>query len=166
MKSQIAMKKMLIQCAVLSSLITLTGGCNSGNDATSATIDKEQIKKEIQEKENQFADLYNKGEMKSIGYFAEDAISFSQNKPALVGKEAILSYLKIGLDSNNNKISFTTNEVFVSSDGKQVVETGYYKLADNSGQQINSGNYMVLFEKRDGNYVCVRDMSASDLPVE
>jgi hypothetical protein len=27
-----------------------------------------------------------------------------------------------------------------------------------------SGNFMSLFEKRDGKYICIRDMGSSDLP--
>ena len=61
-------------------------------------------------------------------------------------------------------ISFKTNDVFVSSDGNQVVEIGYFKLVDSANAVINTGNYMSLFEKRDGKYVSVRDMSASDIP--
>ena len=130
--------------------------------------DKEQIKKEIQAKENEFAEVYNAGELRNIGYYADDAISFSQNKEPLVGKDAIVEYLKAGIDSSSkgNKISFTTNEVFVSSDGGQVVELGYYKLVDSTNVAINTGNYMILFEKRNGNYVSVREMSASDMPIE
>ena len=70
------------------------------------------------------------------------------------------------LFSESNKISFTTNEVFVSNDGNMVVEIGYYKVVDSTNTAINTGNYMGLFEKRNGKYVCVRDMSASDMPVE
>ena len=68
--------------------------------------------------------------------------------------------------TKSNKISFTTNEVFVSNDGNQVVEIGYYKVVDSTNTAVNTGNYMVLFEKRNGKYVCVRDMSASDMPLE
>src|SRR4051812_2183621 len=112
------------------SLLMILFDCSSSTDSTA--IDKEQIKKEIQEKENQFAELYNSGEMRTIGYFADDAISFSQNKAPLVGKQANINYLKTGIDSSStgNKITFVTNDVFVSNDAKQVVETGYYKLVD------------------------------------
>ena len=94
--------------------------------------------------------------------------SFLKTKQPLVGKEAIVEYLKAGIDasSKGNKISFTTNEVFVSSDGNQVVEIGYYKLVDSTNVAINTGNYMILFEKRNGNYVSVREMSASDMAIE
>ena len=129
-------------------------------------IDKEQIKKEIQAKENEFAAVYNSGEVKNIGYYADDATTFYQNAKPLVGKKAIVDFLTADMESNTNKISFTTNEVFVCSDGNQVVEVGYFTVVDSTNTTINTGNYMSLFEKRDGKYVCVRDMSASDMPLQ
>jgi ketosteroid isomerase-like protein len=129
-------------------------------------VDIEQIKKEIQAKENDFAELYNSGEIKDIGYYAEDATTFYQNRAPLVGKTAIVEFLKSDINSNSNKISFTTKEVFVSNDGEQVVEVGYYSVADSTNTPINTGNYMSLFVKRDGKYVSLRDMSASDKPLE
>lgn len=143
--------------------------CQTRNNKTgTAVIDTEQIKKEIQAKEDEFAAVYNTGEMKSIGYYADDAVTFSQNSLPIVGKPAIIEYLKANIDSlsKNNKISFQTNEVFPSNDGNQVVEIGYYRVVDSTGNLINSGNYMSLFVKRDGRYVSLRDMSASDIPLE
>ncbi|MBP9847205.1 MAG: hypothetical protein KBD43_14190 [Saprospiraceae bacterium] len=164
------MKKQLIKVAFLSCVISLTIACSSKKEesSTAPVIDKEQIKKEIQAKEDEFAATYNAAEMKNIGYYADDAISFSQNKAPLVGRQAIVEYLKAGIDSSSkgNKISFVTNEVFPSSDGNQVIEIGYYKLVDSTDVAINTGNYMILFEKRNGSYVSVREMSASDMPLE
>jgi len=158
-------KGLLLCCAML-----MMVACNAPKEEAPAAvvIDKEKIKAEIQAKENDFAALYNTQELKSIGYYADDAVVFAQNKQPLVGKETIIEYLKAGIDSSSlgNTITFTTNEVFVSNDGVQVVETGYYKLVDSTNATINSGNYMVLFEKRDGKYVSVREMSTSDLPLE
>jgi len=158
-----------IALAALLCLMSLLSACDTKNtETTEVVIDKEQIKKEIQAKENEFAETYNSGIPKSIGYYADDAVSFAQNRSPLVGKEAIVDYLLSDLDqtTQSNKISFTTNEVFVSNDGKQVVEIGYYKVVDSNNTAVNTGNYMVLFEKRNGQYVCVRDMSASDMPLE
>ena len=161
------MKHKIIGATLLSCMISFMIACAPKKEEPVA-IDKEQIKKEIQAKENQFADLYNASEFRNIGYYADDATSFSQNHAPLVGKEAIINYLREGLDSasKGNRISFVTNEVFVSSDANQVVEIGYYKLTDSTNVAVNTGNYMVLFEKRDGNYVVVREMSASDMPLE
>jgi ketosteroid isomerase-like protein len=143
-------------------LLTLLASCNA-KKTEAPVIDKEQIKKEIQAKEDEFAAVYNSGEMKNIGYYADDATTFTQNSAPLVGKAAIIEYLKANIDSLDkaNKISFKTNEVFVSNDGNQVVECGYYRI-DSANVIIGSGSYMSLFEKRDGKYYCVRDMSASD----
>jgi ketosteroid isomerase-like protein len=163
------MKKKVIKGLSFIVIVLLAIACNTKKEEPAAVvIDKEQIKKEIQAKENEYAATYNAGEMKSIGYYADDATTFSQNKPPLVGKKAIVEYLEEGIESlsKNNKISFTTNEVFVSNDGNMVVEIGHYKVVDSTNTAINTGNYMVLFEKRDGKYVSVRDMSASDMPLE
>jgi ketosteroid isomerase-like protein len=161
------MKKEIVKGALLSGVLSLMISCNSKEEKTAATaIDKEQIKKEIQAKEDGFAELYNTGELKSIGYYADDATTFFQNRPPLIGKEAIVEFLKSEISSNTNKISFTTKDIFISNDGNQVVEIGYFKVVDSTKTPINTGNYMSLFEKRDGKYVCVRDMSASDMPAQ
>ncbi len=155
--------------AFLAGIIIYCSACNSvKQEPTSVVVDKEQIKKEIQAKENEFAATYNAGELKSIGYYADDATTFYQNRAPLVGKASIIEFLRSDLasNSNKNKITFTTNEVFVSNDGKQVVEIGAFKVVDSGNATINSGNYMSLFEKRNDKYVCVRDMSASDIPVQ
>ena len=161
------MKKQIVKGVLLSGILSLMISCNSKpEESKTAAVDKEQIKKEIQAKEDGFAELYNTGQLKDIGYYADDATSFFQNRQPLVGKEAIIEFLKSDVMTNPNKISFKTNEVFVSSDGNQVVEIGYFKVIDSTNTAINTGNYMTLFEKRNGNYVSVRDMSASDRPVQ
>ncbi|MGB5264233.1 MAG: nuclear transport factor 2 family protein [Lutimonas sp.] len=136
--------------------------------AQSVVIDVEQIKKEIQAKENEFADTYNAGVLKELGYYASDAISFSQNKEPLVGRNKIVAYLASDIDafSQSNQISFETIEVHVSNDGNQVVEVGHYIVVDSTNVPVNTGNYMSLFVKRDGQYVCLRDISASDMELE
>lgn len=158
------MKKEIVKAGLLSGIFAIMISCNSAKQETAATaIDKEQIKKEIQAKEDAFAELYNTGQLKDIGYYADDATTFLQNRPALVGKEAIVEFLKSDISSNTNKISFKTSEVFVSNDGNMVVEIGHFIVVDSTNTGINRGNYMSLFEKRNGKYVCVRDMSASDV---
>ncbi len=150
-------------------LMSIIISCNTkSTNQPASVIDTEQVKKDIQAKENEFAETYNSGILKNIGYYADDAISFSQNSPPEVGKEAIIKFFKAHMDSLSvhDKISFKTNEVFVSNDGNQVVEIGYFKLVDTLNNVVNSGNYMTLFIKRDGKYLSLRDMSVSDIPLE
>src|ERR1044071_9695035 len=106
-------------------VISLMFACNTKKEEPAPVVDKDQIDKEIQAKEDEFASLYNNAEMKSIGYYADDATVFYQNREPLVGKPAIVDFLKSDLSGNTNKISFKTNEVFPSNDGNQVVEVGY-----------------------------------------
>ena len=158
------MKNKIVTGVLIGCVSAFAISCNAKNNEPS--VDKEQIKKEIQAKENEFATVYNSGEAKSIGYYADDATSFFPNRPPLTGKQAIIDFLTTDLYSNTDKLSFNTNEVFVSNDGNQVLEIGYFKLVDSVNVIINTGNYMSLFEKRNDKYVCVRDMSASDIPVK
>jgi len=160
------MKNRVIKGVFLLYAITMVFACTTKK--AEPVIDKEQIKKEIQAKEDEFAAVYNAGELKDIGYFHEEAISFPQNNAPLVGRKAIVDYLANHIDSlaSTRKISFSTKEVHVSTDGNHVLEIGYYKVVDSTNTPVNTGNYMCLFVKKDGNYVCLRDMSASDMPVE
>ena len=162
------MEKDILKMGLLSGILMLMISCNSKQEtsATTTTVDKEQIKKEIQAKEDAFAELYNTGELKNIGYYADDATTFFQNRPPLVGREAIVEFYKSAITSTTNRISFTSKDIFISNDGNQVVEIGFFKVVDSTNTPINTGNYMSLFEKRDGKYVCVRDMSASDMPAQ
>jgi ketosteroid isomerase-like protein len=164
LKNQTIMKKQFIKGLVLSSALLLLFSCKKEEPAV--VIDTNAIKEEIQAKENEFADTYNSGVLKNIGYFADDAVTYPQNSQPVTGKEAIIEYLKAHFDtvSKGKKIKFTTNEVFVSNDGEQVVETGNYKVTDSTETVVNSGNYITLFVKRDGKYYSLRDMSTSDLP--
>jgi ketosteroid isomerase-like protein len=161
------MKKLIVKGVLSGSIISLLIACNENKEEPATmVIDKDQIKQEIQDKEDSFANLYNSGEVKSIGYYADNAISFYQNRAPLVGKDAIVTFLKSEIISNTDKISFKTNEVIVSNDGNLVVETGSFTLVDSANNLINKGNYMSVFEKRNGKYVAVRDMSVSDMPVK
>jgi ketosteroid isomerase-like protein len=165
--NSLTMKNINAKGICMACLTSFVVACNAKTeDTTASAADKDQIKKEIQAKEDEFAATYNSGQLKDIGYYADDATSFYQNRPPLVGKAAIVSFLKSDVDSNSNIITFKTNEVFPSSDGNLVVEIGYFTVVDSTKTTINSGNYMSLFEKRDGKYMSVRDMSASDNPLK
>ena len=78
-------------------LISVLVACNTKYNGQLSAEDIEKIKKEIQAKEDEFAAVYNAGEMKTIGYYADDATTFFQNNPPLVGKTAIVEYLKANI---------------------------------------------------------------------
>ena len=161
------MKNIISKRIIPGIVTTLLFACNEKKEGpATVAVDKEQIKQEIQAKEDSFAAVYNSGELRSIGYYADDAVSYFQNRPPLIGKSAIVSFLKNDVSSIADRISFKTKEIFVSNDGNLVVEIGAFSVVDSLNAPINAGNYMSMFEKRDGKYVAVRDMSTSDATID
>jgi ketosteroid isomerase-like protein len=164
------MKNKILMLGLLVVFATLSISCNKKTEETTAApvVDKEQIKMEIQAIENTFANHYNTKNVDSITYYADDAKSFFIGREPIVGKDSIIEFLKndiIGI-KQGLKMVFTTNEVHVSNDGMNVTEVGQFKLVDSTDTKIEGGNYFSIFEKRNGKYVCVRDIAASDMPRE
>ncbi len=137
------MKYIVIKSTGFFCMMSLLISCAGKKAEAAVVIDKEQIKKEIQAKEDEFAAIYNGGEVKDIGYYADDATTFFQNTPAIVGKQAIVEFLKSDLVNNSNKISFKTNEVFVSGDAKS--GTGS-RLLYRSGFDQHADQFRQLYE--------------------
>lgn len=159
------MKNKILNGIVFMAILSLVVGCKPKEEGTDVA-DKEQIKTEIQAIENKIAEMYNNRDLSGEDYYAEDATSFSQNKPPLVGKDAIDKSIREDLKmfQKGHQIAFVVNEVYPSNDGNQVVEIGSYRVSDSTATAIYTGNFMALFEKREGKYVVVRDMAASDRP--
>jgi ketosteroid isomerase-like protein len=160
------MKNKILKGGLLLVIITVMIGCNKKKEALTSTVDEDAIKTEIQAMEDAFAAAYNERNPDEIMYYADDAISFSNEKDPLEGKAAIHKSIKEDLATfpKAAKISFQTKEVHISNDGNQVVEIGGYTVVDSTNTKMMSGNFMSLFEKRDGKYICIRDMGSSDMP--
>jgi ketosteroid isomerase-like protein len=142
-------------------IMSLSIGCNQKKKE--AKIDKEKIKAEIQAIEDRFALTYNNRNADSITYYADDAISYFAGQMPILGKAAIHQHINDELMDlpEGAKISFRTLEIFVSGDGDNVGEIGQFKLLDYEGAIIQMGHYISFFTKRDGRYVCIRDMANS-----
>jgi uncharacterized protein (TIGR02246 family) len=128
-----------------------------------AAPDLAKIRTEIQAMENAYAVAMNaKDAAAVVVYYADDAVSLSNNAPILTGKEAILNDTKKQIESDTSKTtaSFEVMDVFAAGD--LVVETGKSTFKDASGAVLRTGKYMSLFEKRDGKYVCIRDIYNDD----
>ncbi|WP_339918613.1 nuclear transport factor 2 family protein [uncultured Flavobacterium sp.] len=161
------MKNSIFKGGLLVVIMSLMVACNQKKEVPAVMVDKEAIKTEIQAMENAFAEAYNNGTTDGINYYAEDAISFSNGKMPLEGKKAIHESMKTELLTfpKGAKIAFETQEIHPSNDGNMIVEIGGYKVTDSTGTKLNSGHFMSLFEKKDGKYICIRDMGNSDMPV-
>lgn len=148
-------------------ILTLSVACNQKKEEPTPTvpaIDREQVKAEIQAIEDDFAAVYNTGNIDALTYYADDATSYFSGKMPLVGKDAIHQSMKEELENfvKGDKISFETKEVYVTENGNHVMEIGAYKFVDSTGAKLRSGNYFSLFKKIDGKYKCIRDMGNSE----
>jgi ketosteroid isomerase-like protein len=160
------MKNKIFTGGLLLVMVAFLFGCSQHQETSNAaaTVDKEQIKAEIQALENHFALTYNKRNADSLTYYADDAVSYFVGQKPVVGKAAIHQFIENELLDfpKGAKISFETIEVHVANDGQYVFEIGAYKQVDSTGVILNNGHYFSLFAKRDGKYVCIRDMANSN----
>lgn len=128
-------------------------------------IDMDKVRTEIQAMEDAYAAGQKAKDADAVAaYYSEKAISYGQNKQPLEGRQAIRDNIakEIAADTTDNYNVYKVVDVF--ADGDIAVEIGSWTEFDASGKQLDNGNYMSYFEKQDGKYVCVRDMSTTATP--
>lgn len=126
-------------------------------------IDMEAVKAEIGAMEAAYQAASNAKDTEGLlAYYADDAQSFPPNKEARVGKEAMRAAMNENPSTGNGSMTLSTLDIW--ADGDLAVETGTYTDLDSTGAVASTGVYMSIFEKRDGKYVCVRDIWNSDMP--
>lgn len=155
----------------------LTIGCNTQPDKKTADesavmaepvevkADMASVKAEIQSKERAWESADNaRDENAVLAFYSDDAVSMSNNAPMAKGKAAIQKDLGIDKRIKGETVSYTTIEVF--GDENMVTEIGTAIRKDASGKVVNSGKYMAIWEKRDGKYICIRDIYNDDALVK
>ncbi len=131
------------------------------------TVDMEKAKGEIQAMEDAYAAGEKSKDADAVAaYYSDDAISYSRNRQPLSGKAAIRESIanNIANDTTGNYSVYKIVDLFV--EGDMAVEIGSWTDFDASGKKVDNGNYMSYFQKRDGKYICVRDMSTTTSPVK
>lgn len=129
--------------------------------------DMASIKTEIQALESDWAAADNARDAKAIlAFYSDDAITMDSDSPIAEGKAAIQKDIEEGLakKAEGETVAYNTLEVF--GDENTVTEIGTAESKDASGKVIRSGKYMAIWEKRDGKYVCIRDMYIEDAAVK
>ena len=96
-------------------------------------------------------------------FFPGNAVSYFVGQKPVAGKAAIHQFIEEELMDfpEGAKIINETIEIFVTEDGNRVAEVGAYKLVDSAGVILQNGHYFSFFAKRNGKYVCTRDMATS-----
>ncbi|MCU0380773.1 MAG: DUF4440 domain-containing protein [Chitinophagaceae bacterium] len=130
-----------------------------------APLDMAALKTEIQAKEDAFAAAEKAKDADAVAaYYADDAVSYNRNREPLSGKAAIKEGIAQRLAADTTGSLSTYQVVDLFADGDMLVEIGSFTSRNPAGQETDKGHYMSVFQKRDGKYVCVRDMNVTSLP--
>jgi uncharacterized protein (TIGR02246 family) len=160
------MKKTMKLFTVLSFFILIITACSTKEKEEEA-LDMEQVKSEIQALEDAYAEGQKAKDATAVAnYYSEDAVSHSRNQEPIKGKAAIQENLALSIASDTTGNYNVYKIVDLFADGDTAVEVGSWTEFDIDGNELQNGNYMTYFEKRDGKYVCVRDMSTTTTPVK
>jgi ketosteroid isomerase-like protein len=128
-----------------------------------AAPDMAAIKAEIQTLEDAWGAADNAGDVNALmAFYSDDAVSMGEGTPMAVGKAAIQKEIEASMASRTagNTVKYEVLDVF--GDQNTVTEVGKTTRIDASGKVISTGKYMAIWEKRDGKYICVRDISNND----
>ena len=150
----------LIACSTL-----LIVSCSNEKGAT--TVDMAAVKKDIQAMEDAYATAEKaKDADKVVAYYSDDAVSYSRNRMPEIGKAAIKESLakRLAADTSGNTNVYKVVDLF--GEGNMLVEIGSWTEMSSAGAEVNKGHYMSYFQKRDGKYVCVRDMNVTSSPAK
>jgi ketosteroid isomerase-like protein len=162
------MKNKVLSGLLVSFVIALVIACSPKKaEIAAVVIDKEQVKKEIQAIEDEFAAVYTHRNVDLLTYYADDAVSYFVGQRPIAGKDSIHRFIEEELMyfPEGAKIINETIEIYVTDDGNNVAEIGAYKMVDSTGTLLQNGHFFSFFSKRNGKYVCTRDMATSH-PVE
>ena len=130
-------------------------------------LDMDKVRLEIQAMEDAYAAGEKAKDADAVAaYYSDDAISYSRNTEPLSGKAAIRDNIanNIAKGTEGNYNVYTVVDVF--AEGDTAIEVGSWVEFDPSGKEVDNGNFMSYFQKRDRKYVCVRDMSTTTSPVK
>ncbi|RRB07657.1 YybH family protein [Larkinella rosea] len=135
----------------------------TATEQVAAKPDMTAIKTEIQAIETEWASATTAKDIdKIMALYADDAIEMADDEPMCVGKDAIRQVLLKSMKARKagTTVSYETMDVY--GDGNLVTEVGKTTVKDASGNVVSTGKYMGIFEKRDGKFICIRDINNED----
>jgi uncharacterized protein (TIGR02246 family) len=154
--------------AQLAALFVMTAmylmSCTQHTEAPKS-VDTEKLKVEIQAMEDAYAAAEKAKDADGVAaYYSDDAVSYNRNMESLSGKAAIKQRIaeRLAKDTTGNTNVYKVIDLF--ADGNMAVEIGSWSVLNPAGAEVEKGYYMSYFEKRDGKYVCVRDMNVTTKP--
>lgn len=157
------MKKHLGLLSFLALVAFTFSACNT--EQKPAPMDMATVKAEIQAMEDAYAAGEKAKDADAVAaYYSENAISYNRNDKPTSGRAAIRDRIaeRIANDTTGNYNTYKLIDLF--ADGNTAVEIGSWTEFNTEGTKTEDGYYMSYFEKKDGKYECVRDMTVTTKP--
>ena len=116
--------------------------------------DMDEMKKNIDDWNNQLSEAMMKGDNEKIlSFYADDIISMPSYQPMLEGKEALKNAMMMDANSGNKFTKFKMTSKKLLSEGNLLVDIGTYELSmDIQGMEEpynDRGKYVTIYEKQD-----------------
>ena len=156
-------------------LFILSMGCNQpAADKTSEVksdttqtlttkADPAKLKEEIQALETSWSNADNAHDFNAVAaFYADDAVSLANNQPMLVGNDAIRKDLEASMAKRPKGATVAYEVIDAFGGDNYVTEVGKTTRKDSTGKIISTGKYMALWEKRNGKWICIRDIGNDD----
>lgn len=154
------MKKVTLFSATVLAVWFLTGSCVK--QEKESAFDLVTAKKEIEEVNRHFKELFAKGDSAGIAeLYTQDAKFMDAGAPAIVGRSAIRSVMSKFIGAGLTSIDFQTIDIFGSE--ALIAEEGNIKLYINDAE-VGDSKYIVLWKKEEGKWKLFRDISNSNHP--
>ena len=131
--------------------------------AEPAKPDLAQIRAEIVAIENAWAVAINAKDVKALmAMYAEDAVSMPDGEPMISGKAAIQKKQEANFAKPAKFASIAFETLDVYAQGNVVTEVGKTMYKDAAGKTTGGAKYIAVYEKRDGKYLCIREIYNQD----
>ncbi len=131
--------------------------------AETPKADLAQIRSEIVAIETAWAAALNAKDINALmAMYTEDAQSMQDGAPTLSGKSAIQQQQEkdFAKPAMYASIAFETTDVYAQGDFATEIGKSVYK--DATGKITGTGKYVAVFQKKDGKYLCVREIYNKD----
>lgn len=165
------MKNQFVRSIIAVLTIVFAASCEQpAPEAKSGKEYSAQIQKIIEEKNEKIQEYYASGMIDSAAaHFADNSIQFMPNQPAVVGVENYKAAWKQNIQFGKWEFDLNTQEVKASGD--LATEYGKYTMTFTPKETSpipameDKGNYMVLWEKVEGEWKVVWDAPVTELPM-
>jgi ketosteroid isomerase-like protein len=143
--------------------------CNSSNTEKSiaeqtgnSSLDKQWAKSFIDSMNTKFSDQIAAGDSVALAsHYWPDAELLLDNSEPVKGSDIITAW-GYAIRGGIKQMNFVTTDITGSS--SFIIETGSYEIKDANKALVDKGKYVVVWQKRNGEWKLYRDIGSTSMP--